>query len=75
MDIVMSGFYQVDLRDVRVVVYLDGPVDEKLKNTEFTAEFRCYLQVGESYGGYTAGTGENAEVQWFGDSESSESAQ
>ncbi len=64
MELVMSSFTEVDLRKVKVTVHLDGPVKPEWKNKEFIAEFRCYLQVGDSYGSYGDGLGEDAEIQW-----------
>ena len=72
MEIVLSSFEQVALRKVRVVVHLDGPVKEAWKEQEFKADFRCYLQVGDSYGNSSYGSGslDDAEIQWVDDSSS-----
>ena len=72
MELVMSTFYEVDLRSVRVIVSLDGAVKDEWAEQEFTADFRCYLQVGESYSGYGFGTSgsADAEIQWVEDGES-----
>lgn len=55
MELLLTSFQQVDLRSVRVVVHLDGPVKEEWKDKAFTADFRCYLQVGDSHSSHGYG--------------------
>lgn len=73
MEVVMSGFTKVDLRTLRVVVDLDGPVKPEWKETEFTAVFNAYLQIGEYGSGYDYGLDEEVEIQWVEEEESGQS--
>ena len=51
MELVMSSFYQKDLRDVRVEVTIDAPVAAKVVEETFTATLTCYWQIGDGYYG------------------------
>ncbi len=73
MEVVMSGFTKVDLRNVRVVVDLDGPVKPEWKEQEFSAIFQVELQIGEYASEWDSGFDDEPEIQWVEDEESTES--
>lgn len=72
MEVVMSGFSKVDLRNVRVVVDLDGPVKPEWKEREFSAIFQVELQIGEYASEWGSGFDNEPEIQWVEDDEATE---